>query len=264
MRFVYTAVHLDFLREQYPVLGLSTLTENFNVKFGTDKTVAQIRAATKNNKITCGRKPGALRDKPKLFSSEIINFARINYIDISRSDLAQQINEKFKTSFTVEQVIAMCKREKLSSGRTGHFNAGGKPWNAGTKGLMKPNSGTIKKGATPPNLRDFGSERVCKKDGYILIKIDVTNPHTGFKGRYVHKHRHIWEMHHGAIPDGMVVSFKDGNKLNCEIGNLELLNRGALVIMNKDRVSKAPEELRPTLRTLSKLKSAVSMAQRSI
>lgn len=264
MRFMYSQEHLSYLRDHYPVMGLSALTARFNRKFGLNKSEQEIRATTKNHKIKCGRKQGTFREKPKLFSDEIISFARNVYDDISRSELTQKINDKFKTAYTVNQVVAMCKRERLSSGRTGHFSVGHKTWNSGTKGVVKPNSGTIQKGAIPPNLRDFGSERICKKDGYILVKIDVKNPHTGFKGRFVHKHRYIWEINNGPIPEGMVVSFKDGNKLNCFIGNLELLNRETLAVMNKAQVSKAPEELRPTLRTLSKLKAATGIAQRSL
>ena len=40
-------------------------------------------------------------------------------------------------------------------------------------------------------------------------------------------HRLIWEAYHGEIPDGYVVHHKDGNKLNNDISNLELLTDSA-------------------------------------
>lgn len=41
----------------------------------------------------------------------------------------------------------------------------------------------------------------------------------------IHAQRWVWINHHGAIPEGLDVHHKDGNKDNNEIENLELLNR---------------------------------------
>ena len=45
-----------------------------------------------------------------------------------------------------------------------------------------------------------------------------------YNGRYRMEHCVVWEQHYGAVPDGMQVHHKDGNKLNNAIGNLELLS----------------------------------------
>ena len=42
-------------------------------------------------------------------------------------------------------------------------------------------------------------------------------------GKYVREHRHVWQMTNGPIPDGMFIHYIDGDKLNNEISNLELI-----------------------------------------
>jgi HNH endonuclease len=51
------------------------------------------------------------------------------------------------------------------------------------------------------------------------------------KGKTLYLHHVIWEENNGPIPLGFKVCFKDGNHLNCTIGNLELLS-------NSDQVRK--------------------------
>ena len=40
------------------------------------------------------------------------------------------------------------------------------------------------------------------------------------------KHRYIWQQHHGEVPKGSMVVFKDGNRKNTDISNLLLITRG--------------------------------------
>ena len=38
-------------------------------------------------------------------------------------------------------------------------------------------------------------------------------------------HRVVWEQHHGPIPPKHVVRFKDGNTMNWDISNLEMISQ---------------------------------------
>lgn len=70
--------------------------------------------------------------------------------------------------------------------------------------------------------RPIGAERTSK-DGYLERKIQDTG-----KGRYVDwklVHILVWEEHNGPLPDGMIVTFKDGNKRNFDPGNLVAITR---------------------------------------
>ena len=61
---------------------------------------------------------------------------------------------------------------------------------------------------------------VCK-NGYRLFS-------KGKRGELVreYEHRIVWESNFGTIPDGFQIHHKDGNKLNNNINNLELIKRG--------------------------------------
>lgn len=250
---MYTKKHLDFLSGNYPKMSLEQLATAFNKRFGLEKSVAQIQATTKNHKIRNGRKGKPLNSTPRLLNEKQHDFLVRQYLTMSRVELTAAVNYKFKTNFTIDQITGYCKRYKIKSGRTGHYTKGAVPANKGTKGLMKGSSTTFKRGNVPANIKPLGHERECK-DGYVWIKIEGKNPYTGHKSRYVQKQRHVYELHNSMkIPKGKAVIFLDGNNRNFDPSNLEMVDRGLLAQFNKNKLSSAPQELKPVLRTAIKL-----------
>ena len=69
----------------------------------------------------------------------------------------------------------------------------------------------------------MGSERESY-DGY-LINYSSSNgyPTIFVEGKNILLHRYVWIKHFGAIPKDYQVHHKDKNKLNFDIGNLELV-----------------------------------------
>jgi hypothetical protein len=124
------------------------------------------------------------------------------------------------------------------------FPKGHTPWNKGMKGIAFGGHETrFKKGSVPPNHKEVGSERI-DEDGYTYIKIAE---HT----RWVLKHRHIYEQHHGKLEPHMIVTFRDKNISNFEIDNLEAITK--VENMQRNTVTKYPQPLRQTIKTLNKL-----------
>lgn len=256
MKFRYTSEHLDFLKVGYASMKVEDLTLVFNAKFGTSKSAMAIKTILTSRGIKCGRKHGErLITRSRLFTPEQEEFLRVNYKAYAILELTVLFNEKFETTYTGQQIKTYLFNHGITSGRTGCFEKGSKPWNTGTKGLVKPNSGNFKKGDVPINLKPIGHERVNKRDrdGFILIKIAEKNPYTGAPTRYKHKHVHVWKQASGSIPEGMVVAFKDGNQLNCDIDNLMLISRAELLRLNQYRYKKVPEELKPSVLAVAKL-----------
>lgn len=175
---------------------------------------------------------------------------------MTRELLTKEFNEKFQLNLTKSAISGYCKRHGFNTGRNGQFKKGTLPWNQGTKGVCKPNSGSFTKGKQPNNLKSIGHERICKKDGFILVKIAEVNPHTGAFGRYVLKHKYVWEQHHGAVPEGHVIRFRDGDKMNCSIDNLICVSMAVNLRMNKNHVNELPNELRESGMLISKLEVA--------
>ena len=187
------------------------------------------------------------------YSAEHLEFLRVGYDSMGIPDLARAFNTKFGTGLGDGAIKGVLARAKILSGRTGRFEKGHVSWSAGTKGLVKPNAGNFKKGAIPPNRRPLGAERICPLSGFVLVKVAEKDPHTGALTRYKHKHVHIWEQANGTRPEGMVVAFKDGNKLNCEIDNLMLISRAELLRLNQYNYKEVSEELKPSVLAVAKL-----------
>jgi hypothetical protein len=130
-------------------------------------------------------------------------------------------------------------------------------------GICKGNSGNFKKGSIPPNRKPLWSERIDSKDGYIIIKVPLRDPYTGFSTRYMPKHVYLYEKKHGKIPKGFKLVFKDGNRLNCKLWNLALVSDAELLEMNRQKFGDAPIELKETIMVLSKLRvKAVTLTRR--
>ena len=66
-------------------------------------------------------------------------------------------------------------------------------------------------------VKKVGNKRFCRGLPHAIgVKLNT-------KGYLAH--RIIWEMHHGPIPDGMVVDHKDCNPFNNKIDNLRLATK---------------------------------------
>jgi hypothetical protein len=252
----YTDKQLEFLRAGYARMPICKLLPAFNRKFGLSKTADQLRSTFKNHGITCGRKgkdrihPGA-----RLYTPAQVRFLRSNYAGRNVENLTKLFNQRFRANKTRGQIKTFVHNRGITCGRSGHFEKGNRPWNTGTKGLCKRNSGCFNKGNMPGNTRLLGSERICSKDGFILIKIAERNPYTGAPTRYKHKHVFLWEQAHGPVPAGKVVAFKDADQTHCVIENLMLISRAVLLRLNWKQYKKMPAELKPSILALAKLET---------
>jgi hypothetical protein len=82
---------------------------------------------------------------------------------------------------------------------------------------------TFKKGQTPRNWQPVGSIRT-NSDGYLEIKVREGRWNARQGQAWQLLHRELWKREHGPIPPKHVVVFKDRNRKNCFIENLELIS----------------------------------------
>lgn len=234
------------------------LAKAFNAQFGTSRTESGIATALTRRRIKCGR---AAKDRlisyVRLFDSEHIQFIKDNYAGRSVAEMTDLFNTEFDLDRTRQQIKSAVDNRGINSGLTGQFKEGHKSWNKGTKGLTSANRTSFKKGSVPVNRNPLWHERLCPKDGYILMKVPEVDPHTGFPTRYKHKHIYLWEQANGPAPKGMVVAFRDGVKTNCEPENLMLISRAQLLRLNQHGYKDAPDELKLSILALAKLEVKV-------
>lgn len=162
---------------------------------------------------------------------------------------------------TSKQVLCRAKRLGLHKNpdiiagirENGMFLKGHVPFNKGMKQheymseevIQKTIATRFKKGQIPVNIKEIGYERISV-DGYVEVKTE--------KG-FVLKHRMIWEKHNGPIPKGHIVRFKNRNKLDIRIENLELVT--CAQNMKDNTIHNYPPEIKTAMRRISKLKRMV-------
>ena len=154
-------------------------------------------------------------------------------------EILEMMNDKFEYQFTYEQVKSAIIRFNLKTGFNGRFEKGHVPAIKGTKGIMKPNKTSFKKGHVHWNKKPIGSERVSV-DGYTEIK--VADP-----DKWRLKHRVMYEKYHNVVlnPKQLVI-FADGDKSNMSKENLLLVDNNQLLILNQNGLINENRELTKT------------------
>jgi hypothetical protein len=88
--------------------------------------------------------------------------------------------------------------------------------------------------------------------GYVVRKINNDRP---ARDRWKAVHIIEWEDHHGPVPEGYMLTFKDGNKMNWDIENLELINRKEGLLRNT--IHRYPDEVKAIIRLQKKLERTI-------
>ena len=130
------------------------------------------------------------------------------------------------------------------------FKKGGVPHNKGKKvtpeAYAKMSGTFFKPGGKPFNHKPMYS---------ISIRADKTGiPYRFIKIRADYwelLHRHVWMEANGPIPKNMVIAFKDGNSMNCDLSNLEMITRQSNMLRNSS--NNIPDELREVVKYKNKL-----------
>lgn len=104
-----------------------------------------------------------------------------------------------------------------------------------------------------------GSE-VVQSDGYRKRKVRDDAPPGQSRQNWAFVHVLVWEAAHGPVPDGHAVVFRNGNKADIHIDNLELITRAEL--MRRNTVHRFPPELKSAIRAVSKLNKTIRQKSR--
>jgi hypothetical protein len=185
-----------------------------------------------------------------------------HYPDTPTKALAQRLDRAVHAVYAKAAKLGLRKSEAFlsspASGRlipgdtrgvSGRFQKGQVGWNKGKRyqpggrakeTQFKPGHGRTGKAAEV--YQPIGTERITK-DGYRQRKVNDDMPR---QRRWKMLHVIVWEEHHGPVPQGHAVTFKDGDRSNCAIDNLALLTRREL--LERNTIHRYPEELREVMR----------------
>lgn len=171
--------------------------------------------------------------------------------------LAAKLNRSVNSVHTMAYKFGIKKTDEFKSEQikriqniSTRFKKGSVPANKGKKlspeKYQKMSSNFFKKGGKPHNTKPIGYKRVTK-DGYLQVKIADK--------KFEMLHVLEWEKHNGPIPPGYAVCFKDKNKQNISIENLELVSRQEL--MDRNTIHRLPENLKETIILLKMIKKRI-------
>jgi len=128
------------------------------------------------------------------------------------------------------------------------------------KGLRRPgwSSGRMKetqfkKGQKGWNWRPLGSRRLV--EGYFYTKVSDRR-RVPWTRNWKPTHVLLWEKRHGRVPRGHALAFRNGDRTDIRLANLELMSRRDLMARNS--IHNLPKELANTIRLLGVLKRKIN------
>jgi len=204
----------------------------------------------------------------KKLTQKQIDYIFKHYPDEYAKNIANKLNIKINTIYNFAYVHKIKKSAKFMAmemerqsnklrivGVKTRIKKGNVPPNKGQKMpdyiYKKVQTTFFKKDHEPHNTKFDGYERLDPKDGYVYIRIA--------KGKFVLKHRLIWELHNGKIPKDCIVIFINGDKYDLRIENLKLITRKEN--MEKNRITKYPLEVQQLIKLNNKLKTKINEKQ---
>lgn len=239
----------DFVKSHCTEMRDDALAEACNKAMGTAFTKRSMKAFRSNH----GYKNGLghltseeMREREYYFPKELYSYVEEHSWGTSSADLARMVNEKFGTHFTPKRMKDFRIQHGIKGGEKGWYQVGRSPGNKGRKqseycspeAIEASRRTQFKKGQKPIDEKPVGTIVVTCK-GYKKIKVQMEG---SIWERWRPLHRWVWEQHFGEIPKGKEILFKDGDRLNCDIGNLMLATHSEKRIMkNRGYHSEDPE-----------------------
>jgi DNA-directed RNA polymerase subunit H (RpoH/RPB5) len=197
----------------------------------------------------------------KFWTPEEYELLKKHFPHVHTKDVAAMLNRSYESVsnqaylFGLKKSAEFMASEKsgrknvlMESGKAFRFPKGHTSWNKGKEfpRIGRMEEGQFKKGNLPHNTKYDGAERLQKdKTGKIYKYIRLS------KSKWKMVHVVEWEKANGIVPKGMVIVFKDGNTLNTELSNLEMISRADL--MRRNTIQRFPKELVEVIKLKSKL-----------
>lgn len=104
-----------------------------------------------------------------------------------------------------------------------------------------------RRGAAVELWKPIGTERISK-DGYLERKVNDDLPR---QRRWRAVHLLLWESTHGPVPKGHAIAFKNGDRTDIRLDNLECISRREL--MSRNTVHNLPKPLAGAVQLLGAL-----------
>lgn len=132
-----------------------------------------------------------------------------------------------RLGYTTRQIIDYAHKQGIK--KTPEYRS-----NLSSRLAKNAKAGAFKKGCHVYNTRPIGATRKNFR-GETVIKIAQPS-------QWIFLKQKIWEDANGPIPENHVIGYKDGNKDNCVLENLELVDKRDLML--KHSIHNLPPEIK--------------------
>lgn len=255
---ILTESQKQFIRDNYKLISGQKMANKFNC----EKSVIYLFRKKENLTLT-DSEVKKFRAKGNLgkttFTKKEDDYIKANYLKITIESIAKKLGRSDSgVNFRMKKLGLILPKEVLEQRRLdSYFKKGMTPVNKGKKqadfmsaeAIERTKKTRFKKGQSPYNSLPIGVETIRKDKGgrdYVMVKVE------GAK-KLVYKNIHVWENHHKRKkPKGHNVIFKDGDTMNFDINNLELVSDSELMKLNS--IHHYSEELREIIKLKNKLK----------
>ena len=212
----------------------------------------------------------------KKWTKADIDLVKRLYPDTRTADIAKRLGVSVPSIYHLARKLGLKKSAEFhqtpASGRIrpgdkrglgsrfckGHVpaNKGVKGWQAGGRSAETRFKKVTVNGKAAKLLQPLGTERITK-DGIRQRKIRMDGPP---QRRWKAVHTILWEEHHGPVPDGHIVVFRNGDRSDIRLENLELITRAEN--MRRNSIHRLPEELAEVCRLKGVLKRHITKRER--
>lgn len=254
----------NYIRENYLIMSSRIMSKHLGCSRSAILRYMKINNLKVPKHIVKKWRVESLRGRTS-FTKEEDEFIKNNYLKYPVKSLADKMNRSFTgiegrlKAMSLKIPKELIKQRKKDS----QYKKGNVPMNKGKKqteymskeAIEKTKATRFKKGDIPANAFD--------EDGIITIRYDHKNrSNRKYKwirvslGEWEPLHKHNWEKENGPVPKGHCLWFIDGDSMNCEPENIELIIRAENA--KRNTIHNYPAETKQNIQLLNKLKKELS------
>jgi hypothetical protein len=222
----------EFIKD-YPDKGIKYLHQKYNLKKSQVCSLARHYGLFKSEEYK--KEHSAMKRIEGRLDEFLAAYPHTNEIELKEVfglSPTQQYNIAWSNNVHKTSEYLSRNAKRFKNGVETRFKKGHKPFNKGLKWedyIPQEHQSSIRANFFTSDRRPVDKKYdgfISNWDGYLYIRIS--------RGKWKLYSWYVWEKVNGKVPKGYNIIYKDGNPLNCELSNLEMLSNAELMAHNND------------------------------
>lgn len=197
------------------------------------------------------------------FTKKEDKYIKDNYLKIPVKALAKNINRSGFGTINRMRVLGLVIPPEIveRNRKAGQYPPGHAPMNKGLKQADYMTEDAIERCKVSQFKKNNLPHNTAEADGVIRIR----NDKSGAKYKWIRMslgvwkmlHVHIWEQANGKVPEGHIITFKDKNRLNVVLENLQMLTLAEN--MQNNTIHNFPQDLKDIIILKGAIKRQITL-----